>query len=153
MGSFDGTEIYELVGLYIQSKLEKIFPKSKFGLHRDDGLALLRNLNWQQSDIVRKNIIRVFKDIGFSLRLELTVLTKTHTIRFFTSTVYQTTHQTSYSKCRFPSKRNCEQTCRMRRYSTQELLRCCEEKWVDFKYTRIQRQKLNTPTINDKNQT
>ena len=72
MGSFDGTEIYELVGLYIQSKLEKIFPKSKFGLHRDDGLALLRNLNWQQSDIVRKNIIRVFKDIGFSLRLELT---------------------------------------------------------------------------------
>ena len=51
MGSFDGTEIYELVGLYIQSKLEKIFPKSKFGLHRDDGLALLRNLNWQQSDI------------------------------------------------------------------------------------------------------
>ena len=36
MGSFDGAEIFELVGLYIQSKLEKILPKSNFGLYRDD---------------------------------------------------------------------------------------------------------------------
>ena len=150
MGSFDGTEIYELVGLYIQSKLEKIFPKSKFGLHRDDGLALLRNLNWQQSDIGKTS----------SEYLKISVLASDWNLRSLQKLiryaslhpVYQTTHQTSYSKCRFPSKRNCEQTCRMRRYSTQELLRCCEEKWVDFKYTRIQRQKLNTPTINDKNQ-
>ena len=33
MGSFDGAEICELVGLYIQSKLEKILPKSNFGLY------------------------------------------------------------------------------------------------------------------------
>ena len=45
MGSFDEPEICELVGLYIQSKLEKILPKSNFGLYWDDGLALLRNLN------------------------------------------------------------------------------------------------------------
>ena len=70
MGSFDGAEICELVGLYIQSKLEKILPKSNFGLYRDDGLALLRNLNGQETDKVRKNIIRVFKDIGFSLVIE-----------------------------------------------------------------------------------
>ena len=70
MGSFDGAEICELVGLYIQSKLEKILPKSNFGLYRDDGLALLRNLNGQETDKVRKNIIRVFKDIGFSLEIE-----------------------------------------------------------------------------------
>ena len=70
MGSFDGTEICELGGLYIQSKLEKILPNSNFGLYRDDGLALLRNLNEQQIDKVTKNIIGAFKDIGFSLEIE-----------------------------------------------------------------------------------
>ena len=70
MGSVDGTEICELVGLYIQSKLEKTIPKSNFGLCRDDGLALLRNHNGQQTDKVRKNIIGVFKDIGFSLEIQ-----------------------------------------------------------------------------------
>ena len=49
MGSFDGAEICKLVGLYVQSKLEKIFPKSNFELYRADELALLRNLNKQQT--------------------------------------------------------------------------------------------------------
>ena len=40
MGSFDGAEIYELVVLYIQSKLEKILPKSNFRLYWDGGLTL-----------------------------------------------------------------------------------------------------------------
>ena len=70
MGSFDEAEICELVGLYTQSKLEKILPKSNFGLYRNDGLALLRKLNGQETDKVRKNIIRVFKDIGFSSEIE-----------------------------------------------------------------------------------
>ena len=70
MGSSDGAEISELVGLYIQSKLEKILPKSDFGLYRDDGLALLRNLNGQETEKVRKNIVRVFKDIVCSLGIE-----------------------------------------------------------------------------------
>ena len=70
MGSFDGAEICELVGLYIQSKLGKTLPKSSFGLCRDDGIALLRNLKGKQSDKVRKYIIGVLKDIGFSLEIE-----------------------------------------------------------------------------------
>ena len=47
MGSFNGAEISELVGLYIQSNLENMLPKSNFGLYLDDGLILLRNLNGQ----------------------------------------------------------------------------------------------------------
>ena len=69
MDSIAGAEICKLVGLYIQSKLEKILPKPNFGLYRDNWLALLRNLNRQKTDKVRKNI-RVFKDIGFSLEIE-----------------------------------------------------------------------------------
>ena len=55
MVSFDGAEICELVGLYIQSKLEKILSKSNVGLYRDNGVALLRNLNGQQAGKVKKN--------------------------------------------------------------------------------------------------
>ena len=56
-----------LVGLYIQSKLKEIFPKSNFRLYRDFGLALLRNFNGQQIEKVTKNVIGLFKDIGFNL--------------------------------------------------------------------------------------
>ena len=71
MGSFHGTETCELVGLCIKSKLENKIPKSNFGLYQDDGLPLLRSLNRQLTDKVRKNIIGVFKDISFSLEIEL----------------------------------------------------------------------------------
>ena len=50
MGSLDDAEICGLVGFYIQSNLENILPKTNFGLHRDGGLILLRNLNGQQMD-------------------------------------------------------------------------------------------------------
>ena len=39
-------------------------------MYRDDGLPLLRNLKGQETDKVRKNVIRVFKDIRFSLEVE-----------------------------------------------------------------------------------
>ena len=112
MSSFEGAEVCELVGLYIQSKIEKILPKSNFGLYRDDELALLGNLNGQETEKVRKNIIGVFKGIGFSLEIEtilkevdfLDVLLnlrnetyrpyKSQTTGFFTFIVYQSTHQT-----------------------------------------------------------
>ena len=70
MGSFDGAEICELVGLYIQSNLENILPKTNFGLYRDERLILLRKLNWHQMDKKRKSIIKIFKGIGFSINIE-----------------------------------------------------------------------------------
>ena len=50
MGSFDGAEICELVGLYIQTNLENILPTTNIELCQDDGLILLRNPNGQQMD-------------------------------------------------------------------------------------------------------
>ena len=38
IGRYDASEIYEYVGLYIQSNLENIISKTNFGLYRDDGL-------------------------------------------------------------------------------------------------------------------
>ena len=65
MGSFDGAEICELVGLYIQSNLENILPKTNFGLYWDDGLILLRNLNGQQMDKKKKNYHENFQEHWF----------------------------------------------------------------------------------------
>ena len=43
MGSFDGAEVCELVGLYLLEKLVKrgIFKRELVGLYRDDRLAVV----------------------------------------------------------------------------------------------------------------
>ena len=69
MGSYGGAEICELVGIYTLSKLKNITSKDDIGLYRDDGLILLRELNGQQIDKIRKNI-KVFKSIGFQIEIE-----------------------------------------------------------------------------------
>ena len=53
MGSFDGAEICELVGIYILTHLSKIVPKKNVGLYRDDGLLILRNFTKRQAEINR----------------------------------------------------------------------------------------------------
>ena len=46
MGSSDGAEICELVGLYILHKLTSeenpMFEKEKCGIYKDDGLAIIK---------------------------------------------------------------------------------------------------------------
>ena len=63
MGSFDGAESCELVGLYILHMLSNIFDKEKLGLYRDDGLAVLRNVTARQADKIRKEVINKFKEM------------------------------------------------------------------------------------------
>ena len=77
MGSYDGAEICELVGIYTLSKLKNITSKGDMGLYLDDGLILLRELNGQQTDKIRKNI-KVFKSIEFQIEIE----TNFHEVNF-----------------------------------------------------------------------
>ena len=69
MGSFDGAEICELVGLYLLHLLSSTFSQDLIGLYRDDGLAAL-NLSGPESDRARKDIIRIFKDCGLRVTVE-----------------------------------------------------------------------------------
>ena len=39
MGSFDGTEFYKLVGVYVLHISGKKYGKLRIGLYHDDGLA------------------------------------------------------------------------------------------------------------------
>ena len=41
------------------------------GLYRDDGLLVLRNVNRQQINCVRKNTIEIFKGVGFLTDIEI----------------------------------------------------------------------------------
>ena len=67
MGSNDGAEICELTGIYILLQLSNLLPQEDIGLYRDDGQILLRNTNGQLMDRIRKNLIKLFKLIGFKI--------------------------------------------------------------------------------------
>ena len=69
MGSYDGAEVCELIGIYIQSLLTNILSKDNMGLYRDDGLFILRKINKQQPDKIRKKIISIFKKINFKIEI------------------------------------------------------------------------------------
>ena len=125
-GSFNGAEICELAGLYIQSNVKNILPKIKFGLYLDDKLILLRNLNDQQMNKKRKAIIKVFKDIGFSIDIPanfkkvdfltlhwtynmlLLAHTRYLTISYFKFTLRRTIHRKSSNSYKFHHWNNVE---------------------------------------------
>lgn len=69
MGSYDGAEICELVGLLILENLSYIIAKKDAGLYRDDGLIVVRNMRGRTTDKVRKDIIKTFK--SFDLQIEI----------------------------------------------------------------------------------
>ena len=43
MGSFDGADVFEIVGIYLLKKLSSLLGKGIFGLYRDDGLATVNS--------------------------------------------------------------------------------------------------------------
>ena len=61
MGSYDGAETCELVGLYILLVLGEKYGKDKVGLYREDGLACFGNINGSQAEQIRKEFISIFK--------------------------------------------------------------------------------------------
>ena len=62
MGSFDGAEICELVGLYALNKLRTRFGNNNIGLYRDDGLALIEGNSPRLADKARKDSALHFKN-------------------------------------------------------------------------------------------
>ena len=60
MGCFDGAEICELVGTYIQSKLTNMMNKEDIGLYRDDGLGIFKNISKPEVERRKKAIVKEF---------------------------------------------------------------------------------------------
>ena len=61
MGSSDGAEVCELVGLYLLDILKKVFSDSKTALYREDGLRCFQNLSAAESKEIKKKLCKVFK--------------------------------------------------------------------------------------------
>ena len=64
MGSYDGAEAADLIGIYLLSKLTKL--NLNIGLYRDDGLAVC-NLRPRQAELTRKKLCAIFKENGLSI--------------------------------------------------------------------------------------
>ena len=70
MGSFDGAEICELVGLFLLQQLAQVVGIDNIGLYRDDGLAILKNATGPVSERIKKNIISIFQRHGLKIIAE-----------------------------------------------------------------------------------
>ena len=75
MGSLDGAETYELVGLYLLNSLRKEIAQENVGLYRDDGLIIVKKANGHTLDSLRKRIIRIFKNEGLKITIEANLTT------------------------------------------------------------------------------
>ena len=70
MGSHDGAEICELVGLFILNRLSKKFGKQSIGLYRDDGLALIKSKSARLADKTRKKLHKIFELFDLKITAE-----------------------------------------------------------------------------------
>ena len=70
MSSYDGREVCELVGTLVLSTLANSIRKENSGLYRDDGLIPMRNENGQKKEIIRKEVTKIFKYIGFKIEIK-----------------------------------------------------------------------------------
>ena len=66
LGSFDGAEVCELVGLFILNSLQKLF-RENVRLHREDGLAALNTKYGRLCDKARKDLSHTFNEFGLSI--------------------------------------------------------------------------------------
>ena len=69
MGSFDGAEVCELVGLFILNSLQERFGEN-VGLYRDDGLAVVNTRSGRLCDKERKELIRIFDYFGLKITVQ-----------------------------------------------------------------------------------
>ena len=67
MGSYDGAEICELVGLYLLSQLQNL--NINVGLYRDNGLAVT-NQKQREADRAKKKLCSIFKNNDLRIAVE-----------------------------------------------------------------------------------
>ena len=69
MGSYDDAELCELIGVYINSLLEGTSENDQISLYQDNELTILHDINSQQRNKIRKNIV-FLKVLPSKLKLE-----------------------------------------------------------------------------------
>ena len=67
MGSYDGAEVCELIGIFMLSLIGNKYNPNNIGLYRDDGLAVFKNTSGPQSEKIKKTFQRMFKNKGLDI--------------------------------------------------------------------------------------
>ena len=62
MSAYDGTEICELIAIFMLSLLNKHINKNHTGLCRDDSLAILKNTSSPEAEKQKKKFQKLFKE-------------------------------------------------------------------------------------------
>ena len=71
MGSYHGDKLCEFIDIYLLSQLWTIISKNDCGLYTDNPLMIQEYINGPQIDQLRKEIIKIFKEIGFKIDIEI----------------------------------------------------------------------------------
>ena len=69
MGSYDGAEVCELIGIFMLSLIGNKYNPNNIGLYRDDGLAVFKNTSGPQSEKIKKTFQRMFKNKGLDINI------------------------------------------------------------------------------------
>ena len=67
MGSYDGAEVCELIGIFMLSLIGNKYNPNNIGLYRNDGLAVFKNTSGPQSEKIKKTFQRMFKNKGLDI--------------------------------------------------------------------------------------
>ena len=70
-----GLKFVNLQGCFFLNHLANKFDKNSVGLHRDDGLALFKNINGHRVDKIREEVHQLFKENRLSLEIECNLKT------------------------------------------------------------------------------
>ena len=70
MGCFDGAEVCELIGTFLLNLLNRSCGAGNMGLYRDDGLGILHNKSGPQTERIKKEIIKLFKDNNLKITID-----------------------------------------------------------------------------------
>ena len=62
MGAYDGAEVCELVGCFMLSIVTSKYNKKDIGIYQDDGLAVFKNKSGPQSERIKKEFQKTFKN-------------------------------------------------------------------------------------------
>ena len=67
MGSYDGAEVCELIGIFMLSLTGNKYNPNNTRLYRDDGLAVFKNTSGPQSEKIKKSFQKMFKNKGLDI--------------------------------------------------------------------------------------
>ena len=70
MGAYDGTEVCELIDIFLLNLLGRWYDTKNSGLSRDDGLSSFKNCSGPQMEKIKKYLQKVFKNNGLDVIIE-----------------------------------------------------------------------------------